>query len=174
MEMYLLIKMSNQLQSICMTLFSYGKRKRNCRKRGLVPRPLLDSHIFAHCSCLCPVAVTNAYQKHLGKGQGYLAFTSRSKSTIEASQGRNLREELEAEIVKECCLLAGLLLASAQPAFLYSPEPTLQKWCHPPFPTSIKAVPHRLVCRPFWSEQLLGWSSFFPGDSWVCWADSKD
>lgn len=98
----------------------------------MVLLPPLDSHIFAHCSYLCSVAVTNAYQKHLGEEEADLDFTSSSKSIVEASQDRNPREELKAEIVEKRCLLACLPLASAQLAFLHSPGPTFQRWCHPP------------------------------------------
>lgn len=44
-------------------------------------------------------------QKALGEEGVCLAYNSRSKFIIEESQGRDSKQELEAESMKECCLL---------------------------------------------------------------------
>lgn len=78
-----------------------GKKNTNFPTRANTPE-------LSPAACILhSVTVINMTKCNLGReGLVYLAYTSRPWSSIEESQGRNSRKELESESMEEPCWLA--------------------------------------------------------------------
>lgn len=88
-------------------------------------------------------------------------------TTTEQNQERNLRQELEAEIVKRQCLPAFSASFRVEPGT----HPAQEQW-HP-CQSSSKTVPHRCSRGLIWLGRFFSWGSFFKNMSSWQWKRTR-